>query len=119
MKKCIILLLAGCYLSGCATMFTEKTQKISFTSKPSKAEVALGTKTCITPCTMVVDKGKWQLQAFVTKDGYNSQSLFLMPQVEPWTYANIANFGFGMLVDYVQGTMIKYEPEYYIPLAKN
>ncbi len=106
-------------LIGCATMFTEKTQQLSFKTKPAGAEVALGVQTCISPCTMVVQKGKLNLHVMVTKDGYRAQSTVLSPNVEPWFWANFANLGFGMIVDVITGTAIKYEPEYYIPLSRN
>lgn len=114
---CILGVVMSC--AGCATMFTDKTQNISFKTKPSGAEVAVGTQTCTTPCTMTIDKGKWNVQAIVSKDGYNSQSIIMVPKVEPWTFANIANMGFGLVVDMVTGTYIKYENEYYAPLSKN
>lgn len=106
-------------LSGCATMFTEKTQKISFKTKPVGAEVAVGTKTCITPCTLTIDKGKWNVQAIVTKDGYGSQNIVMVPLIEPWAWANVANMSIGFIVDYATGALIRYENEYYTPLAKN
>ena len=28
------------------------------------------------------------------------------------------NMGFGYMVDYVSGTYLRYEPEYYVPLTK-
>ena len=114
---CILVVVMSC--TGCATMFTDKTQNIAFKTKPAGAEVAVGTQTCTTPCTMTIDKGKWNVQAIVSKDGYSSQSIVMVPKVEPWTFANIANMDFGLFVDLVTGTYIKYEPEYYAPLAKN
>lgn len=105
-------------LSGCATMFTDKTQDISFKTKPAGAEVAVGTKTCITPCTLTIDKGNWNVQAIITKDGYSAQNLIMMPKIELWTLANFANMGFGFIVDAVTGTYIKYDKEFYAPLAK-
>lgn len=113
-----VLLAAVAFLSGCATMFTDKTQKISFKTKPDKAEVAVGTKTCITPCTLEIDKGKWNLHVMVTKDGYAPQSTVLIPKVEPIAFANFFNLGIGFIVDMATGTLVKYEPEYYIPLAR-
>lgn len=114
---CTFVLVLSC--AGCATMFTEKTQNISFKTKPAGAEVAVGSKTCKSPCTLTIDKGKWNIQAIVTKDGYSSQSIIMVPRVEPWTFANIANMGFGFFVDIVTGTYIKYDDEYYAPLARN
>ena len=105
-------------LPGCATMFTEKTQDVSFKTKPAGAEVAVGTKTCITPCTLTIDKGNWNVQAIITKDGYGAQNLIMMPKIEPWTLANFANMGVGFFVDMVTGTYIKYDKEFYSPLAK-
>lgn len=122
MKKRIayvaVLLVTAVFMSGCATMFTEKTQKISFKTKPDKAEVAVGAKTCDTPCTLEIEKGKWQPQAILTKPGHDSQTVILSPSIEPWFWANMLNMGFGCFVDYISGAYLKYDSEYYIPLTK-
>ena len=123
MKKKIaygaVLLATAVFISGCATMFTEKTQNISFKSKPVGAEVVVGSKTCTTPCNIELDKRKWNAQALVSKPGYDPQTLFLVPSIEPWVFANVLNFGFGGVVDVVTGAYKKYQDdEYYVPLTK-
>lgn len=117
--RCIVVVSIAVFcLTGCATMFTDKTQQIYFKTKPEGAEVALGTKTCITPCSMQVEKGKWTLHVIATKPGYDSQSTALGPALEPWIFANAFNFGIGVIIDIATGTYLKYETEYYIPMTK-
>ena len=97
---------------------TEKTQKVDFKTKPAGAEVVVGSKTCITPCTLEIEKGKFFPQAIITLDGYQSQNLTLQSKFEPAGWLNVLNFGVGFIVDYATGTAIKYDSDYYATLAK-
>src|SRR6185369_17534785 len=118
--RCVVVLVAGMFMSGCASMFTEKTHNLSFKSKPDGAEVALGSRTCVTPCVLQVTKGSdVPLQAIVTKPGYDSQNLFVERAFEPWFIANLVSpFGLGFIVDYATGSWAKYDHEYYVPMTK-
>lgn len=67
---------------------------------------------------MEIDRSKRLSDVIVIKDGYEARYFSLAPQVESASWANFLNLGVGFIVDYATGSLIKYEPEYYIPLAK-
>jgi hypothetical protein len=124
MKKlaayCAVVVVTGMFMTGCASMFTEKSHNLSFKSKPDGAEVALGARTCTTPCVLQVTKGSdIPFQATVTKPGYESQNFSVERTFEPWFIANLFSpFGVGFIVDYASGSWAKYEHEYYATMTK-
>ena len=68
---------------GCATILSDKTQKVSFKTKPDNAEVFVGAKSCMTPCSLALDKGKFGAQAIITKPGHDAQTVILATTFEP------------------------------------
>lgn len=121
MKKLIGLagaLLSISLLSGCATMFSGKTQEVSFNSRPAGAEVMVGSQTCITPCKLQLSKDKAYREITATKSGYQKEKMNVIASLDPWVFGNILNFGIGSIVDFVAGTYAKYEPEYLVQLEK-
>jgi len=113
-----VLVLAFSFFSGCATMFSGSSQELEFRTKPSEAEVTLSGKSCETPCDISVKKGSVDKQAFVTKEGYEQQTVTLAASVDAITYANFFNLGFGYLVDYITGAYMEYDGSYTIPLTE-
>jgi hypothetical protein len=93
MKKKMVCLSAAALLmislSGCATMFGEKTQKLTFKSKPAGAEVVLGTQTCTTPCSITVEKSKLLHTISLSKDGYQSHDVVLSGSIDSYYYGPI------------------------------
>jgi hypothetical protein len=125
MKQALLLLLAiQCLIiSGCATMFTEKTQKVSFRTEPPGANVVAGfannRRTCVTPCVLDIDRRGDQFVVTVSKKGYNDETIPLMPGIEPWVFANILNFGVGSIVDLMNNRFMKFDQEQFITLNRS
>ena len=121
MKKSIGLagaLLSISLLGGCASMFSGKTQEVSFNSRPEGAEVMVGTQSCITPCKLQLSKDKVYREVTATKSGYQKEKMNVVASLDPWIYANIFNYGIGAIIDYVSGSYAKYDPEYLVQLEK-
>jgi len=113
---CALILVLSC--TGCATMFSGKTQEVSFKSKPQGAEVMVGAQTCVTPCKMQIPKDKVYREIVVMKNGYQKDKVNVVASVDPWVYGNILNFGVGAIVDFISGSYAKYDPEYLVQLEK-
>lgn len=113
-----VLSLSVLSLTGCASMFSGKTQEVTFNSKPQGAEILVGTKTCTAPCKMQLTKDKMYLEVSATKAGYQKEKINVVASLDPWFYGNIFNYGVGCIVDYVNGSYVKYDPEYLVQLEK-
>lgn len=110
--------LSAVFLSGCASMFSGKTQEVKFTSRPQGAEILVGTQTCTTPCTLQLKKDKMFLEISATKPGFQKEKMNVIGSFDPYGYLNVFTWGIGFVVDYVGGSYVKYEPEYLVQLEK-
>ncbi len=110
-KKLLCVLLAMLLFNqGCCSIFTNKAQKITVTSKPAGAEVKVGPYKGTAPFEKIIPRGKDYL---ITADYQGkSQTQNLEKKIEPIFWVNIL-FWPGMIVDLVTGSMFKYEPTEY------
>ena len=101
-------------LTGCATLFTGKSQEVTFRSEPEGATVTVTGKILgRTPLTTMIPKDKNQVLTFEL-DGYKPFTTQLSTQLEGWFWGNIVIGGFfGSTTDSATGAMHHYSPDQY------
>jgi hypothetical protein len=113
------LLIAVALLSGCATLFSESTQQVHFTSKPEGAEVILdGQPIGRTPLTHTIDRSTFDRHIVVVRsDGYQVRQFELSKGLNTIALINLSSGTF-WLTDAASGNMIEYSPSaYYLELV--
>jgi hypothetical protein len=95
---------------GCCSIFTPGPQTISVASKPTGANVKIGTYKGTTPYQVSIPRGK----DYVIEASFNSktQTQNLNKSIEPIYWVNIL-FWPGLIIDLATGNMFKYEPTEY------
>ena len=95
-------------LTGCATILSGATQKITVHSNPSGAHVKFGYQSGFTPITFEVPKG--EDYPLIVSRGSNQQVITLERKLDPATFLNlIPPFWPGFVVDAVTGAITIYE----------
>jgi hypothetical protein len=118
-RKILILSLMFVLVS-CATLFSDSSDKITFTSEPSDAQVYLnGVQIGKTPLTYEVDRATFQQSEIVIKkDGYESKNFMLGRTLATASIFNLTSW-LSWLTDATSGNMIEYSPRaYFIDLRK-
>lgn len=113
------LLLAVALLPGCATLFSEGTQPVRFTSNPEGAEVIInGQPVGQTPLTHTVDREAFdRYMVVVRKDGYEPKEFEMTKGLNTIAIINLSSLSF-WATDAATGNMIEYSPgAYYMELA--
>ena len=105
--RCLVVGALAIALTGCATILSGTTQKITIHSDPQGAYARIGHQAGRTPVTLTVPKGK-DLQLEVTIDR-NKRIIPLRRTFDPMGILNVFFFP-GFIVDAVTGAMMKYEP---------
>jgi hypothetical protein len=102
-------------LTGCASIFSGKTQDVSFQSTPSGATVSLsGVPIGATPISTMIQRKNDQTLT-VSKEGYKTFSAQMTTKIEPWFWGNILFGGIiGSVTDAVTGSMYEYAPGQYL-----
>ncbi|MEI6848010.1 MAG: PEGA domain-containing protein [Chlorobiaceae bacterium] len=114
-KKTIasLLLLAtlGITFSGCATIIDGTSQKVSFSSNPSKADVTIDGKTIgKTPLTEDLSK-KENHTVKINLNGYHPYEITLTKKVNSWVWGNLVFGGIvGLAVDAISGGLYELTP---------
>ncbi len=119
MKKLSLITLL-LVLVSCATLFSNGSDKITFTSEPSDAQVYLnGVEIGKTPLTYEVDRATFQQSEIVIKkDGYESKNFMLGRTLATAAIFNLTSW-LSWLTDATSGNMIEYSPRaYFIDLRK-
>lgn len=120
MEKRIVLYVCGvialCFSSGCATMFSGSTQPVTFNSAPDGVSVVVsGQAFGKTPATIVLDRKSEMVVDFV-KEGYEKQTIKLDSRFNAWVLANVI-FCFSCVLstttDYATGAAYEYSPNKY------
>ena len=109
-KNCLNYVIMGVMavtLTGCATILSGTTQKITVHTDPQGAHARIGHQAGRTPVTLTVPKGQ-DLQLEVTIDR-NKRVVPLRRTFDTVGLLNILFFP-GFIVDAVTGAMMKYEP---------
>lgn len=118
MMREIGLLLAVMSLSGCATLFSESTQQLSFTSSPGGAEVLMdGQPIGVTPLTAVVDRDAFKRRIVTMRmPGYQAVQFVMTKSLNPVAILNLSSL-LSWATDAASGSMIEYSPgSYYVEL---
>ena len=125
MNKRLVLFFLGiialCFTSGCATMFSGSTQPVTFNSLPDGASLTVsGQVLGKTPATIVLKRKSSQVVEFV-KEGYTKQTIKLETAFNPWVLANVIfcmSCLFSTTTDYSTGAAYEYSPNnYFITLV--
>ena len=110
--KGLFLILAAFMLSGCATIVSGTTQKISVASQPSGADAkADNSMTAKTPTTFTLDR-KNDHTIEISKDGYKTATIMIKKTFNGMVTGNILIGGLiGTGIDAATGSMNKLIPE--------
>ncbi len=114
-KKSLVLLvllgIVGQGLSGCASIIDGTSQKVSFSSNPSSAEVTVdGRAVGKTPMTEDLSK-KDTHTVRISLSGYHSYEVTLIKKVNSWVWGNLVFGGLiGLGVDALTGGLYELTP---------
>ena len=99
-------------ISGCCTIIHGTTQKVSFSSNPSKAQVTInGLSFGTTPLSILLSRKAEQIIK-IELEGYSPYEIILIKKVDAWIAGNIIFGGLiGLAVDAISGAMYKLSPE--------
>jgi len=118
MKKRLLIaipLISAVMFSGCATILSGTTQKISVNSTPSNIEVELGNTKVVTPSVVTIDRG----EDLILKSSKCSEQKIVAKKINPVFFVNILSGGaFGSTTDYSSGAMWKYEENVKLECSK-
>lgn len=111
MKTALFILPILIVISGCATLFTKDSQRITFNSKPKGAHIQVGPYDCTTPCSLLIPKGK----SYSIEATYQDQKK-VVPLTQKMHGATLVNILFwpGFIVDSMTDKIEKYEPTEYM-----
>ena len=89
MKRMVVMAASALFLAtGCATMFNQETQNLTFNSTPDSADIEVnGTVLGRTPWTGPVKRGSEQA-VLISKDGYEPKQIQLKGEISGWVVAN-------------------------------
>lgn len=99
--------------SGCAGMFSGKTQIVTIKSEPEGATVLInGMEHGKTPLTTSIGKSK-DLLLTVRKDGFKDVSMPMNTAFDPMALVGLMSYGFPITTDVQSGTAYQVSPNYY------
>jgi len=106
----IIMSTVAVLASGCATMFTDSKEDVSFNSDPAGADVQInGESKGETPTTVELDANS-TYDVKISKEGYEPGTATLDHQIGViWVVLDVAAFGFPMAVDALTGAWWEFE----------
>ena len=105
------VLLASLSLSAFSTIVKGDNQTVSILSNVKGADIYVnGQMIGQTPYTGPVERAD-ETTVTLSKNGYESKTMTMNTQLEPWFWGNIIFGGFfGSTTDYASGSMNKYSP---------
>lgn len=109
LARWIIVCLIAVTFSGCATVLSGTSQKITIDSEPQGALVQIGHQTGRTPVTMTIPKGK-DYEVVVSVVG-RKRVIPLTRTFDTIGFLNVLFFP-GFIVDAATGALMKYEPSF-------
>ncbi|MBU1809071.1 MAG: PEGA domain-containing protein [Candidatus Omnitrophica bacterium] len=109
---CVLIALFSFSISGCATIITGTTQKVTITSSPEGAKLDVdGQSTFSTPATVTLERKRDHILVF-SKEGYQQQTVTLLHVISGAVCGNILLGGLiGWGVDACTGAQYKLVPE--------
>ncbi len=104
-------------LAGCATLFSDAVQPVTFTSRPTGAEVLInGISVGRTPVTANIERRRGQVIGTLRANGYESKQFRLGKGINTVAIFNLT-FLLSWATDFTSGKMFEYEPNsYYLEL---
>ena len=110
----VCLLTICCCLSGCATLFSPRLQRVSFESVPPGAVVKVdGKKLGVTPLSVDLVRDSDSV-AVIGMDGYKDQVFPMASHINPWFWGDVILLSpIGVLVDFGDHTAVAYRPDHY------
>lgn len=134
MKRALLIVIAIVFaISGCASIMSGTTQRVSFDSDPPGATVMIGEKKTEDGKTIMVDgynagvtplivelKRKGSTVVQISKDGYKTQDVELMRCMNNWVWGDIALTSLlSTSIDTSTGACNEYKPgQYMVSLQK-
>ena len=113
MNKIPIFLIALFLMTGCATIFTGTSDRISFVSTPSGAVIYKdGIEICTTPCNYNVKRSLNDTEVEFKLDGYETRLITLDKELNLVSIINLGNL-FGWGIDALSGAVMKYDRKSY------
>lgn len=111
MLTAVLIMVAGLYLSGCATIVTGPYQKVQVTSEPSGAEVKVDDKESYqTPAKIRLKRNRDHVLVFM-KEGYREQTVKLLHVLSGAVCGNAVLGGLaGLAADNLSGAQFKLIP---------
>lgn len=102
-------------IAGCATLFADSEDNISFVSDPSGADIYLnGEHIGKTPVNKTVKRESTRkMIVVVKKKGYQTKEFHLQKSLEVAAVFNLTS-GFSWTTDFATGNMIEYDPKKYL-----
>jgi len=124
MKKILISLIAIIILTGCATVFTGSTDKVSIYSYPEGAKVHIdGYYKGKTPCTINLERDYATKYARIEHPPYIDTIIKLNKSFNEIALLNLLTFGLDLgtflFIDIITGNIIEYNPDIYSVNAVN
>ena len=106
-----LLIIALCFLCGCATVVNGPDQTISISSEPPNANILIdGAFHNTTPATIEFKRDAMHLVR-IEKEGYYPYETYLVNSVSGWIWGNVLLGGFvGAFVDCLSGGAYKLSP---------
>lgn len=118
MHRPIVILLAALLLTGCATIINGRSQSVEFDSRPSGADLTVGSLKATTPAKLTLTRSESYTATF-TKADFPERKVELTSRPSWWLLGN-AVFGglIGLIVDLATGSGRTLSPDgVYIDLA--
>jgi hypothetical protein len=109
----IVFLFCAILYSGCATIITGTSDRITFESKPDGARVFVdGLDEGTTPTTVRVKRTVQRTDVSLRLEGFRTETIRLRKEFNFWSLLNLAD-PVGWLVDIASGSILTYRPKGY------
>ena len=101
-------------VTGCATMFSEKTQNLTVSSNPVGAQCTVQRNSVMiakidsTPGSFSINRNMNEIEAKCEKSGYSTVKVYRSTGFNTTSLWNILN-GFGFIIDLATGALFEYE----------
>ncbi len=117
-----LCLISAMALTGCATVVSGRDAKVTVTSNPPDAHVAIRNQegrvvaTGVTPMHVSLDRSRGLLKkpprytAILQKPGFKPQKIAIKPTVNPWVAGNLLVGPLGVVADSATGAMWNLKP---------
>ncbi len=106
----VLVLLAAALASGCASLVSTSTQKITINTTPPGASVKVDDQNITTPGVVRLER-KEKHTIFITKEGYQDTQVHIGQTFNNWVFGNILCGGpIGVFIDAATGALNNLTP---------